>query len=144
MLNWLRCVALTTDIALARGELLRAAALLDSPASSDGHHDQPSVVRMLATRRARLARLSGEFAHAEQHLASAAALEEAPGLGPDRVVYLVEAAHAARCRGLTWRAAALVEALSASSAEVGVVLPLPERRYLDQLAGPASAPAEQS
>jgi len=132
ILNWVRCAALATDVALELGDLARAGALLDQvEAASGAGHRQFELA--IAPRRARWARLSGHPGDADAHLRRAASLEGAGGLTPDRVVYLVEAAHAARSRGLPARTATLVQALDQATVAVGVELPAPERRHLDQL-----------
>jgi hypothetical protein len=67
------------------------------------------------------------------HLQSLASLEQATGLSPDRVVNLLEAAHAAQRRGLHRRTAAMVQTLHDATAVADIELPTPERRHLDEL-----------
>ena len=132
-LNWVRCAGLAAEIALEAGDLSRADTILDQAEVAAG--PQPFVLQKTAPRRARQSRLSGRPDDAERHLQSVAHLERANGLGPDRVVYLIEAAHCAQLRGDLDRAAALVLALQDAAVAVGIDLPLPEQRHLDILIG---------
>jgi tetratricopeptide (TPR) repeat protein len=135
-LNWVRCAGLAVDIALELGDLARAGALLDEAEDAAGSSHQQFAVQTTAPRRARWARLSGRPDEAERYLRAADSLELAAGLTPDRVVYLLEAAHAARRSGLPQRTADLVQALRDATAIVGIELPAPERRHCDELATP--------
>ena len=132
--NWVRCVGLAADISLELGDLAHARTLLDEVELAAGSSHRQVTLRTTAPRRARWARLSGRPDEAEHHLQSVASLEQAGGLSPDRVVYLLEAAHCAHGGGLHRRTAAMVQALTVASADVGIELPVPERRHLGELA----------
>lgn len=133
VLNWVRCAGLAADIALELGDLARADALLTQAEAAAANSHQPFMLQMTAPRRARWARLSGQPDEAERHLQSVATLERAAGLSPDRVVYLLEAAHDARRRGHLGRSAAIVQVVHDTTAVVGIELPTPERRHLREL-----------
>jgi predicted ATPase/DNA-binding SARP family transcriptional activator len=140
-LNWVRCAGLAADIALEVGDLARAGSLLDEAEAAAGSSDQQLAVQTTAPRRARWARLSGRPDDAEQYLESAAPLEQAAGLSPDRVVYLLEAAQSARHRGQLRRTTALVQALRDAALVVGIEIPTPERRRLNELITAVATPA---
>jgi hypothetical protein len=131
-LNMVRCAGLAADIALEVGDLPQAAMRI-AQAESAGH-DQFSL-QTTAPRRARHCRLTGRLDEAEGHLASVVQLEQAAGLSPDRLVYLVEAAQCAQAGGQARRAAVLVQALHDAAESVGIELPAPDRRRLAEVTG---------
>ena len=135
VLNWVRCAGLAADIALEVGDLAQAGTLLDQADAAAGSRRQQVALQTTAPRRARCARLSGQPDQAERHLQSVTSLEDASGLTPDRVVYVLEAAYSARRRGHLQRAVAMVQALHDATAAVGIELPTPELRRLAEITG---------
>lgn len=131
-LNMVRCAGLAAEIALEAGDLVRAGMLLEQ-ADTARHHWV--ALQTTAPRRARHARLTGSLDQAERHLTSVAHLEQAAGLNPDRLVYLIEGAKCAQARGQARRAAILAQAVHDAAEHVGIELPSPERRHLAEVTG---------
>ena len=129
-INQVRCAALLADIHTHRGDLLHASSALDDAerAVAGGYRDL--ALRAVAPRRARIARIMRDADAARHHLDAVRFFDAADALDPDRVVYLVESAHAALTP--TARANAL-DRLTSALSRLALVLPAPEQDYLDQL-----------
>ncbi len=131
-LNLARCAALETDIALALGNTVTAGALLGEIEHAVGPDYPALAARTLAPRFARRARQLGDLATATAQLERARALDSAVPLSPDRIGYLVERCLARRANGDTPGARSAVETLLSAAATVGLRLPIPEVRILEE------------
>ncbi len=132
-INWARCAALRADVALEESDCDRARLVLDEADAAVRSGNPGLARRIVEPRRARLSRITGSAELAARHLDAASALRHAVGLPPERVVYLVELAGVAACRGDAALAAESAEALVSAARSVGITLPRPEQHLLDAL-----------
>ena len=132
-LNWARCATLLSDVRLCAGDRAAAAELLAEAEQAIGPNYPDLAMRMLLPRRARLARLRGDLHQAAHHLGHARALDDAEGLTPDRITYLIEAAHEAAANGGDGRQRTLIDTITSACSRLGLVVPEPELTYLRAL-----------
>jgi hypothetical protein len=140
-LNWARCATLLSDVRLCAGDRAAAAELLAEAEQAISPNYPDLAMRMLRPRRARLARLIGDLPQASHHLGHARALDDAEGLTPDRITYLIEAAHEAAANGDDGRQRALINTITSACSRLGLVVPEPELAYLRTL--DSSGPPEK-
>jgi predicted ATPase/DNA-binding SARP family transcriptional activator len=129
--NWGRCAALLADVLIEQGHLTRAGDVLKVAISAIEGHDRNFALRVLKPRQARAARLSGRPGDAAAALAHARPVQHPDQLAPERVVYLIEDALAALGDGHDARAGHLITGLVAQAAQLGLVIPLPERSRIN-------------
>lgn len=132
-LNLARCTALSADITLAHGETGHAEDMLGQAETALGRHYPDYALRLLSPRRARAARLAGRGDETARRVEATSALDGADGMAPERVVHLVERAHLAFRQGDIEQTRRWVDVLVRDAGRVGVRLPEPERRLLDEL-----------
>lgn len=132
-INWARCAALLSDVLSGLGDRHRAWDLLAEAEPAVGTRDAELAAIRFEPRRARLARLDGDSEGAARHVGAASALASAEMLTPDRVIYLVESAYAAA--GDPAAVASIGATIDTAAERVGLRLPEPERRLLDDLTG---------
>ncbi|WP_426565073.1 ATP-binding protein [Angustibacter sp. McL0619] len=126
VLNWARCAARLSEVSMEQNDLDGARLLIDQSEAAvlGGYPD--IAARAIGPRRARLARLSGQSHEAVRQLRSALLLQDAYGLTPDRVVYVVESALAAAAAGRAEQARSIAGRLTLEAERLGLRLPAPE------------------
>ena len=115
--------AALADLLTAAGRLDEARTTLDSASRACGPEIDATHAIRLRVRHARLDRIAGNLPAVTEHLAAVDAVTVAGQLAPERIIWFLESAQAARLQGDVSAARTLLADLMAVSATTGVRLP---------------------